>query len=499
MKKNTLFLSIALILLWPGRKMHAQIDTLLLKLEDVVNIAQSESPEIQIAETAMKNSYWQFQSFLADFRPQINLQATLPNLNRSIDPIVLPDGSEVFISRALMRNSLGITLSQDIPLTGGSVFARTRLQRIDVFGTSGNQRNISYLSTPISIGLIQPLFGFNGLKWARRIEPIRYEESKRLYSEDALNVAFDAAALFFDVLIAQLNSEAALRNKVDADTLYAISQGRYSVGRIAETELLQIELNVQNAETALAQSQLTTQTSTEALRNFLGIQEEVAFDLIPPYQLPAFALDAAKALEMARLYRSETVSFRRRLVEADQDMAQARGNTGPSVDLFASFGLSQTGSALGDVYADPLDQEQIQIGLEVPIADWGKARSVLEIARSNASLTRMRVEQERVNFEREILVKVQQFDLQRRQVDVALRAYEVAQKRLDITRKRYRIGKILITDLNLALSEEANARRNYFNALREFWLAYYDLRRLTLYDFEQNRPLTRSLPASVEE
>ena len=58
-----------------------------------------------------------------------------------------------------------------------------------------------------------------------------------------------------------------------------------------------------------------------------------------------------------------------------------------------------------------------------------------------------------------------------------------------MSRNRYLIGKILITDLNLALREEAEARRSYVSALRNFWLAYYDLRRLTLYDFETDSPL----------
>jgi len=93
------------------------------------------------------------------------------------------------------------------------------------------------------------------------------------------------------------------------------------------------------------------------------------------------------------------------------------------------------------------------------------------------------------------LVKVQQFDLVREQVRIALRAYEIAQKRLGITRQRYLVGNILITDLNLALQEEASSRRGYIAALRNFWLAYYDLRRLTLFDYERNVSLVRAAPS----
>ncbi|MCB0557650.1 MAG: TolC family protein [Lewinellaceae bacterium] len=468
---------------------QAQADTLSISLKDAVALAQSDAPDVQIAGTALSNNYWRYQSFLANYKPQINFGSTLPNLNRSIEAVTQPDGSDVFINRSLMRNSLNISLEQDIALTGGSIFATSSLQRIDLFSTGNNPGSVSYLSTPFAIGFQQPLFAFNGLKWDKRIQPLAYEEAQRGYSEDMENVAYEAAQLFFEVLVAQLNLEAARRDKIDADTLLAISRGRFEVGRIAETELLQIELNGMNADASVAENQLNLQTSAERLRNFLGIQRAVYFQLLPPDELPGFNIDAELALQYARANRSEAIAFQRQLLEAERDVAEARGNSGLEVNLNGYFGLSQTGTQIGDAYVQPLDQEQVRLGLNVPIADWGKARAEMEIARSNQELAQLQVSQERINFEREILIKVQQFSLLRNQVQLAVRAYEVAQKRLEITRKRYRIGKILVTDLNIAISEEANARRAYIAALRTFWLAYYDLRRLALYDFENGRPL----------
>ena len=61
---------------------------------------------MKLAETRLNNTLWQYRSFQADFKPQIQLNATLPGLNRSIDNIILPDGREDFVSRALMRNTL---------------------------------------------------------------------------------------------------------------------------------------------------------------------------------------------------------------------------------------------------------------------------------------------------------------------------------------------------------------------------------------------------------
>lgn len=459
----------------------------------MIDLAHSDAPDVQIAKTIFSNNYWRFQSFLADYRPQINFDATLPDLNRSIEAITLPDGSDAFINRSLMQNFTGFTISQNVAPTGGSIFATTGLRRLDIFATDGNKGQVSYLSTPLWVGISQPLFQFNNLKWEKQLAPLRYDESQKQYSEDMEQVASEAASLFFDVLISQLNLEAAQRDKANADTLYAISKGRFDVGRIAETELLQIELNVMNADADLAENMVSLQTSTEQLRNFLGISQAVYFKLIPPYDIPDFYVNVDEALKYAYENRSEIISFDRRLKEAERDVDEAVRNSGLSMDLTLSFGLSKSAGSIEDAYKEIPDNERFRLGISVPIADWGKARSRREIEISNEALTQLQVRQDKINFEREILIKVQQFDLVRNQVALALRAYEVAQKRLDITRKRYLVGNILITDLNLAIREEADARTNYIRTLRNFWLAYYELRRLTLYDFENNRPLIRNV------
>ena len=469
--------------------LEAQPDTMRLSLPEVVSLAQKDAPDVQLAKTTLSTNYWLFQSYLANYKPQIGLEGTLPNLNRSIQSIPLPDGSQAFVERSFMENSIGLSLQQDVSLTGGSVFAFSGLQRIDIFKASGTDGSTSYLSTPFVIGFNQPIFGFNELKWDKRIEPLRYEEANREYAEQMEEVAFQATNLFFQVLISQLNVQALTKNKADADTLYAISQGRFSVGRIAETELLQIELSAMNADASLAEARLNLQTNTERLRNFLGITEAVNFALAPPEEIPDFLIDADQAVTYAKKYRSESVAFRRRLKERERDIAQAEAQNGFRADIFGQFGLTQTADAFGDVYKDPLDQEQIRIGINLPIADWGKSRARLEIARTNQQLEIMNVEQDRINFEREILIKVQQFDLLRNQVRLAQRAFDVSEKRLDITRKRYLIGKIAIVELNIAIREQDEARRSYIAALRAFWVAYYELRRLTLFDFANGQPL----------
>ncbi len=484
----TRFIFFALIIL-NSAVLNSQTKTLELSLSEVVTLAQSDAPDVLIANNQLNTNYWQNQFFLAGYKPQISLNSN-PNLFRSIDEIILPTGASTFINRSQMTAGIDLRLSQQITKTGGTVFASTGMERIDLFKTSTNDAATSYLSNPISIGIIQPIFAYNQLKWDKEIQPLNYAESTKEYAEDMEAVARTAAQLFFEVLISQLNLAAAEQDKINADTLYAISKGRFGVGKIAETELLNIELRALNADAAVAQASLNVQTNSEQLRNYLGIKEAVIFELETPTEIPTFMVDGGKALEFAKLNRSDNTSFARRLKVAESEVDRAK-KAGFEIDLFASFGLTQTGVTFGGALNDLLDRERVNLGISMPIADWGLTKSRREIAASNLELEKARIDQEKVEFEQQILIRVQQFDLVRNQVKLAKRAYEASIKREDITRKRYLIAKIGITELNIAITEKEQARQKYVAALQGFWLAYYELRTLTLYDFADDKSLVK--------
>jgi len=229
------------------------------------------------------------------------------------------------------------------------------------------------------------------------------------------------------------------------------------------------------------------------LRNYLGIREVVEFKLTPPDDLPNFTVDATKALEEAKKNRSKSVELTRRLMEAEMRLAQAKGDAGINASVTGLIGLSQTGNTLSKAYRSPLDREEVAIQLNIPIADWGKAKAQMEIAKAEREFNIMDVEQERINFEREVLLNVQQFDMIKNQVNLAFRAFEISEKREEITRKRYLIGKIEVIDLNLAIREKNEALAAYMRSLRAYWTSYYQLRSLTLYDFENGKTLVKSV------
>jgi outer membrane protein TolC len=459
-----------------------------LSLDDVIYIAHQQSPDALIAKHRFRASYWEFRSFKAEYLPGLRLNGMLPNYNRSIEGINQNDGSIVYRERSYANTDLGISLTQKIGFTGGELSLNSGLSRLDNFTDSLNK--LSYLSTPVNIRYRQPLFKYNAYKWEKEIEPIKYEQAKRKYLEDVEQIAVTATNYFFSLLQAQIDMQIALKNMNNYDTLFRIARGRFQLGKIAENDLLQLELNFLKAEASVEQSELELENNLFRLRSYLRIKDDMPIELIPPVVDDFFTIRADKAIEEAKFNSSTALDFEKRLLEAQSQVNMAKLNNRFDADLSAVFGLTQTSDNLPDVYANPLDQQQIRLDFTLPILDWGSARGRIRMAESNEELVYTAIEQEKIDFEQNIFLQVMQFNMQENQLRIAAKADTVARKRYDVTQKRYMIGQVNdVLELNNAQIDNDNALKGYYQALRAYWRNYYQLRKETLYDFKSDLPI----------
>ncbi|MDN5215914.1 TolC family protein [Fulvivirgaceae bacterium BMA12] len=458
-------------------------------LVDIIQLAKSQSPAWLQAETRKENRYWQFRTFKSNYNPQLQLQGRLPDFQRRFTPVTQPDGSIEFRSVSNNNSNLSMRLIQNISTTGARVFINSNVARFDDF----DQDLSRYNGSPISIGLEQPIFQFNNLAWDKKIEPLRYEESQKGYFEELEQIAIDATQQYFALLLAQINVEMAKKNQANNDTIYKIAQGRYQLGKIGENDLLQLEANLINSTLDVAQAQLDLETSSLNLKSYVGLSDTGNISLSLPAEIPQFPVDTEKALFEANKNRVDPVSFSRRLLQGDREIAQARGDNGVNLDLLATFGLNNSGGEFGDIYRDPNNQQTVSLNLTVPILDWGRQKSRIKTAEANQQLIQYQINQEKVNFEQEVMTHVKRFDMLREQVKVRRKSDDIESRKYEISKQLFLIGKIDITTLNIALRDKDSAKRNYITSLKDFWEAYFTLRKLTLYDFERGDLLLKEL------
>lgn len=453
-------------------------------LEDVIQQAKNQSPFAKQAETRKENRYWQYRFYKSNYNPQLRLNGNFPDYNQDYFQNRLDDGTIRYQQREQTNTSLNLGLEQPIFFTGGTLSVNTGLNRYNDYLFDIEQ----YSGTVVNVRLEQPILGFNELLWDRKTEPLRYEESKRSYVEEMESISQEASTRFFTVLDAQINLQLAEYNMANNDTIYKIEQGRYNIGTTTKDKLLQAELQLLQSRQQVTAARINLQNSKLNLRSYIGLKKFDEFALVLPEEIPALRMSAELALEHARQNRADYIAFERRKIEADMEVAQARGQR-YQINLVASYGLNNSGDQMTAIYDDPLSQQRINLGFNFPVLDWGRNRARMRTAMANQKLNDYVIAQDEVIFEQEILTQVAQFEVLMSQIEITKKSDEIAQERYVVSQNRYLIGKIDITNLNLALKDKDEAKRAYVNALRDFWKAYYELRRLTLYDFSAGRLL----------
>ena len=475
-----------------GTVLHAQ-EALELTLQQTIHHAQEKSPDAQSARHSFRSSYWNYRYYRANYLPNLTLTSN-PYLDRAINKVTLGDGSVKFVEQNLLASDLTLSLTQNVPWTGGTFFVETSAQRIDLFSDNSH----SYQTSPVNIGYRQSLFGHNSLKWDRRIEPVRYREARKRYAETLELVAAAATQKFFALATAQSNYEIACTNYANADTLYIYARGRYDIGTISENEMLQLEINKLTEETNRMNARIEVDNAMQELRSYLGIQQDVDLKVRIEDFVPDLQIDLNEALLLAAQNSPDIENMQRRRLESESAVAQARANAGLKADIYLRFGLTQTADRWKNAWRNPMDQQYVSLSVSLPILDWGRGKGQVRVAKSNRDLVQTQVEQDKTDFDLNIRKLVKQFNLQAQRVHIAARTDTTAQRRADVARRLYLLGQSTILDLNASITEKDSARRNYVTALYDYWSLYYTLRSLTLYDFRQDQPLEEDLERLIK-
>ncbi|MDX2415221.1 MAG: TolC family protein [Bacteroidales bacterium] len=493
--KRIFLVSLFLLVVFSGNlKAQTNIN---LSLDEVIKLAEDQSLNAILAKHRFRASYWQFRTFKAEYLPSLMLSGTIPNYSRIYEKEYdYQTGQENYVEKNNNSFSGTLSLTQNIGFTGGNISLQSDVRRFDVLGDDGST---SYISTPVSINYNQPLFRFNEFKWQKQIEPLKYEEAKKTYVKAVEQVHQSAVMRFFQLALAQINRDIAEMNYANADTLYRIATGRYNLGMIAENELLQMELSFLNAETARHTAYNGLQDMEQRLRSFLGYRESVSLELtIPPAETPNFSVNAQEVLDRAMENNPEMIGFDVQLLEARQSVASAKAEKGLNANMNVSYGLKGQSSDFPTAYNGLDDQQRISVGFTVPIVDWGLRKGRYRLAQSNQEVTKTMVQQERIDFEENLALDVAQFNLQSNQVMIAAKSDTVAMKMYEVTKQRFLIGNVDVLDLNNADTKKDQNKRGFIQALQNYWSYYYNIRQLTLFDFEKSVPLSADFDKMIE-
>ncbi len=159
MKRFALFV---FVLFFGANILSAQKDTMkfVLTLEDVIDMAITQSSAIKYVQNTNVNYYWRYRNYKTQFRPQLVFNSDLPNYRHTTQPITQPDGSIEFKQVSNLTASANLSLNQSIPLLGTYIYAATSAYGI----RNLNLSETSFSGSPFVIGFSQPKNRTHGLR-----------------------------------------------------------------------------------------------------------------------------------------------------------------------------------------------------------------------------------------------------------------------------------------------------------------------------------------------
>lgn len=467
---------------------------LALSLDDAIAMARTRSVDAAVALDELKAAYWEWRSYRADRLPEIGFSATAPSYANQYSPYMNAEGEYSFVRNRYLDAKAQLNVTQNITLTGGQISLVSSLDFMHQYGNDGGNR---FMTIPVALTLNQPILGVNTLKWNSRIEPVRYAEAKAAFLSATEDIALATVNHYFSLILSRENLTTARQNLEIAQKLHTVAIEKRKMGQISQNDLLQMELNLLEAQAELTDCESTLKSNMFSLRSFLSLDEDVDIIPIVPESIPVAEINYTDALDRALTNNKFARNMRRRQLEADYEVAKAKGDM-RQINLFAQIGYTGTDSRAGDAYSRLKGNQLVEVGFSIPLVDWGKRRGKVKVAESSRRVTQSRLRQEAMDFNQELFVLVERFCNQQQQLTLATRSNEIARRRYDTNVQTYLIGKISTLDLNDSQVKKDETMRKYINELYKFWSYWYQIRSLTLYDFEHHDSINADIARLVK-
>ena len=485
-----------IVALWLGTLGAPVAAQRVLTLEQTIDLATDSALEAFKNENLYLSGYWEYRSYRANRLPSVTLDLTPANYNRGF--VSRYDSETDMDFYGLQRSysaSGALTIQQNLDILGGTFFVQSGLQYLRYMGDYASNQ---FSAVPVSIGYQQDLLGYNPFKWEKKIEPLKYEKVKKEFLYNTERIAEQATSYFFALAMAQADYDLAVKNKLAADTLYAIGRRKFEITSITNDELYTLELEKVNAYNTLRSAELELKRAMFSLVTYLNLDPDTELRLRLPTRTHAYQLTAEEALLMARENNPTYLQTRQDILEAERDLDKTHRESMFQASFSASVGFNQAASNFRDAYRDPLRQDMVALSISIPILDWGVRKGKYRMAKNNLSVIEISSRQSEVAVEQSVVMAVNDFNLQQELILSAEYALELAESAYAKTMTRFIEGNTDMNTLTLASNRKDEANKNYISALENYWLSYYQIRRLTLYDFVKGLSISHEFDQELE-
>lgn len=455
-------------------------------LQKAIESAQENTIEAARARSELNASSAGFRSFQAGKKAQLSL---------FLDPFVDKYDTYPFSKfyDPQYYNPAGaiaeLRLTKDVTSLGGKMYVNSSALWVTFFDPDYGANY--FYTVPLSAGYKNELIGFNAHKWDKKINFLKDENSRKEYASKMEKISLEAVKYYMNWLEAKSLLDIAKSNTEVSQGLYEIGKEKLAIATITKNELIALELQYLNAQNHIFTATGDEKNARNALFSYLRIEDEgqdITLDVPDmPHHLD---IDPAMAMDLARKNDPESMKIKEQNLEAQKALDKAVKESGLQVGVDLSVGMQyNNNSSVYPNFGNPSSLIAGGVSFKIPIVDHGLARSRKDEAEYRLESTEQGEMEAGRKIDLQVSTALSDFNIQQDMAERTASARALAEESYQLVQELYSNGDIDINTFVLAQNRKDEAYKNYLSSLKKYWISYYTLRALCLYDFINNHPL----------
>lgn len=464
-----------------------------MTLEDALEYSIDHSPELQEALINLERYKLSLEAQRASLKSKfaLTLNPFTYSNNRSFDNRF----SEWYTNESFSSNGT-FSITQPIIWTDATVSLNNKFgwQNNTSTGMGGANNTNKAFSNDLYLSINQPLFTYNRTKTDLRSIELDYENALINYALRRLSLESTITASFYNVYTAKNNLEISEAELKDAQQNFDIIRNKVDADLSARDELYQAELNLSTAASAVDNRKVSLENAKDDLKQLLGITIDEDIDITAEISAQPVKIDMLTAIHSALGSRLELRQREISRTELDIQMKQIKEMNSLDGNISLSLGIMGDHERLQNIYEHPTNNPRVAVTLSVPIFDWGERRARIKAQELATKIFDLQTEEERKSIEIAVRKSCRSLRNLEAQIAIAEQSVKNAQLTYDLNAERYRNGELTGMEMNQFQTQLSNQKMSYMSTLINYKLELLNLKIISLYDFEADKPI---IPMSV--
>jgi len=458
-----------------------------IDLTQALEIASQNSPEIRQAKLSLERSSQLLNAKHAALKSKFGLYLTpfLYSKARTFDTF-----NNRWNTNEFKQSSLRFYIEQPVKWSDGV------LQLINHFSWQDSYSEFSYLQgekpsktfdNNLFLSFDQPIFTYNRNKLELKELELDLENTTLSYELQKLSLEKLVSEEFYHVYLMKMSRDISIEELTNRKQSYSIIKNKVDAGLAPLEELYQAELDLATSQSKVQNADVSLANALDNFKILIGISIFEEINVAVDITHTDVEIDQNKALDYGVNHRLELrqkeIAIENSLFEVIKTAAtnEFKGN------VKLSYGLIGTHEGFNHIYAEPEQNQEVSLSLEIPLWDWGAKKSQLKAAQATVDSRRLLHQDEKTQIIYNIRQAYRQVKNLMSQITIAQQNVKNAELTYQINLERYKNGDLTSMDLNLFENQLSEKKIGYIEALINYKLALLNLKIQSLWDFEKDR------------